>query len=298
MKKLKRIFSPNSTSPATDSDKKGQKPGIFRRATSGSIIDPKRKKSWRTHRSLNPPSKNDSRGAGALNLNTNIQNDNNDLQFTQSPVELNVNVPGLDPSSSLPHEINSSKDNNIIINPPLSPTTRHNEADEFIQQAIQYHEANELEKATYYFKLAAEKDSPLGLFLYGIALRHGWGCNPNPKLAVRYLQKAAESAVTDLHTSMSANPSFARHELVLAIYELGICFRHGWGVPKNKHTAVYYFEIAANLGDPDAQNELGYCLEHGEAAKYFRMADAQGAGILGNSWIHKKKYDEDNHNLA
>ncbi|CAG8512058.1 6626_t:CDS:2 [Dentiscutata heterogama] len=223
MKKLKRLFSPNSTSPATDSDNKGQ---------------------------------------------------NHD-------------------NSSLPDEINSSKDN-----PPLSPTTRHNEADEFIQKAIQYHEANELEKATYYFKLAAEKDSPLGLFLYGIALRHGWGCNPNPKLAVRYLQKAAESAVTDLHTSMSANPSFARHELVLAIYELGICFRHGWGVPKNKQTAVYYFEISANLGDPDAQNELGSCLERGEgdmkkAAKYYRMAAAQGAGILGNSWIYKKKYDED-----
>ncbi|CAG8766182.1 15908_t:CDS:1, partial [Acaulospora colombiana] len=46
------------------------------------------------------------------------------------------------------------------------------------------------------------------------------GCKPNVKLAVRYLQKAAESAVSDLHTSMAANPSIARHELVLAIYEL------------------------------------------------------------------------------
>ncbi|CAG8460031.1 6145_t:CDS:2 [Racocetra fulgida] len=261
-----RFISPNSTSPASDSDKKGQKHGMFRRANSGSaLIESKqKKKSWRSHHSLNPSTKNDSRGAGALYLDTDVDNDNSDPQFTRSPAEGFLNVPGLDKSSSLPHET-ISKDI-----PPQSPTTRYNEADEFIQKAIQYHEANELEKATYYFKLAAEKDT-------------------------------AESAVTDLHASMAANPSFARHELVLAIYELGICFRHGWGVPKNKKTAAYYFEIAANLGDPDAQNELGFCFERGEgvkrdlkkSAKYFRMAASQGAGILGNSWIYKKKYDED-----
>ena len=72
--------------------------------------------------------------------------------------------------------------------------------------------------------MAADKDSPLGLFLYGIALRHGWGCKINPKLAVRYLQKAAESAVSDLHATMVATPSIARHELVLAIYELGMYY--------------------------------------------------------------------------
>jgi len=188
----------------------------------------------------------------------------------------------------------------IIYQSPNSPNARQGQADEFIQQAIQFHEANELEKATYYFKLAADKDSPLGLFLYGIALRHGWGCKSNPKLAVRYLQKAAESAVSDLHTTMAANPSIARHELVLAIYELGVCFRHGWGVPKNKQTAAYYFEIAANLGDPDSQNDLGHCYANGEgvkrdmkkAAKYYRLAADQGASMLGNSWIYKKKYDE------
>jgi TPR repeat protein len=38
-----------------------------------------------------------------------------------------------------------------------------------------------------------------------------------------------------------------RGELVLAIYELGVCFRHGWGVIKSKATAAHYFEIAANM---------------------------------------------------
>lgn len=116
---------------------------------------------------------------------------------------------------------------------------------------------------------------------------------------MHYLQKAAESAVFDLHTGIARNVSIARSELVLAIYELGVCFRHGWGVPKNKETAAYYFEIAANLGDPDAQNDLAFCYVHGHgvkkdpfrAAKYYRMAAKQGSGIMGNSWIYKKKYD-------
>lgn len=70
-------------------------------------------------------------------------------------------------------------------------------------------------------------------------------------------------------------------------------------VPKNIATAAYYFEIASNLGDPDAQNDLGFCYSHGQgvkkdnfkAAKYYRMADRQGNGIVGNSWIWKSKYD-------
>lgn len=70
-------------------------------------------------------------------------------------------------------------------------------------------------------------------------------------------------------------------------------------VPKNIATAAYYFEIASNLGDPDAQNDLGFCFSHGQgvkkdnfkAAKYYRMADRQGNGIVGNSWIWKPKYD-------
>ncbi|CAG8523534.1 1074_t:CDS:2 [Paraglomus brasilianum] len=184
---------------------------------------------------------------------------------------------------------------------PQSPTACLNEADEYIQQAIQFHEQNQLDKATYFFKLAAERKSPLGYFLYGIALRHGWGCEANPTVAVKYLQKAAESAVDELQSSVIANPSIARNELVLAIHELGVCFRHGWGVPKNKQTAAYYFEMAASLGDPDAQNEIGFCYANGEgvkknltkAARYYRLASEQGASIMGNSWIYKKKYDEE-----
>ncbi|ORX98468.1 HCP-like protein, partial [Basidiobolus meristosporus CBS 931.73] len=173
-------------------------------------------------------------------------------------------------------------------------------ADKYVQQAIQCHEHNQLEKAAHFFRLAACQGSPVGLFLYGISLRHGWGCKVNPQVAFQCLQKAAEYAVFDLNNlTNNTNLSAAKHELVLAIYELGVCFQHGWGVSKNKSTAVYYFEIAANLGDPDAQNDLAFCYLHGhgvrknrhKAAKYYRMAHAQGMGVVGNSWIFKAKYD-------
>ncbi|CDS05911.1 hypothetical protein LRAMOSA08439 [Lichtheimia ramosa] len=177
--------------------------------------------------------------------------------------------------------------------------------DHYLQLGMQCHEKGELEKATYYWRLSAENDSPLGLFFYGIALRHGWGCKKNPAIAVRYLQKAAECAVYDLQTGIVKSTTIAKSELILAIYELGVCFRHGWGVPKNLTTASYYFHIAANLGDPDAQNDLAFCYAHGhgvkkdpyKAAMYYRKAERQGHGIVGNSWIWKDKYsivDDDN----
>ena len=90
-----------------------------------------------------------------------------------------------------------------------------------------------------------------------------------------------------------------KKEFSLAIYELGMSFRHGWGIEKNPDTAIHYFELAADMGDIDAQLELGYTYFVGDgvkkdlylSAKYYKMAHAQGANIFGNSWIFKEKYN-------
>ncbi|KAI8370333.1 uncharacterized protein BYT42DRAFT_83997 [Radiomyces spectabilis] len=171
------------------------------------------------------------------------------------------------------------------------------QVDQHVQKGIEYHESGELEKATHHFRLAAKQGSPIGMFLYGISLRHGWGCRLNGALAFQYLQKAAEHAVEDLLHSDYALAS--KGELIMAIYELGVSFQQGWGVAKNKETAFYYFKIAAELGDADAQNDTAHCFYHAQgtkkdmfqAAKYYRLAAAQGRGLLGNSWIFKSKYD-------
>ncbi|KAI8601112.1 hypothetical protein EDD21DRAFT_305637 [Dissophora ornata] len=171
-------------------------------------------------------------------------------------------------------------------------------AEDYVRQGIEFHESGDISKATHYFRTAAELGDPVGMLMYGLSVRHGWGCTANRVLAFQYLQKSAEHAVGDLNSRDSFTSTAAKGELVLSIYELGICFRHGWGTDKNKKTAAYYFEIAANLGDPDAQNDLAWCYYHGvgvkkdmyKSAKYYRLAAAQGLEIMGNSWIWKDKY--------
>lgn len=69
---------------------------------------------------------------------------------------------------------------------------------------------------------------------------------------------------------------------------------------KNKEFAIYFFKIAADLGDADAQNDIAHCYYEGIgvkknpyiAAKYYRKVDKQGQGIMSNSWIWKFKYNE------
>ncbi|KAK5807991.1 hypothetical protein F5H01DRAFT_282724, partial [Linnemannia elongata] len=184
---------------------------------------------------------------------------------------------------------------------PLTPAQqREAEADNNIQRAIELHERNQLEEATHYFRLAAQSENPLGQLMYGLSLRHGWGCRANPKEAIVYLQRAAEYAMGEMKVIDGVPTTASSTELVMALYELGMSYLKGWGVAKDKPVAFTYFKIAADLGDPDSQNETALCYYEGigiekdmyESAKYYRMASAQGASQLGNSWIWKPKYDQ------
>ncbi|KAI7858056.1 hypothetical protein BDC45DRAFT_458413, partial [Circinella umbellata] len=170
--------------------------------------------------------------------------------------------------------------------------------DHYVQKGIEYHELDELEKATHQFRIAAKEESPIGMLLYGLSLRHGWGCRVNSTLAFQYLQKAAEFAVDGLQKG-SSSCSTRKGELVIAIYELGVALQQGWGTTRSPETAFYYFKVAAQLGDADAQNEVADCYYRGygtkkdlhQAATYYRLAASQGRGLIGNSWIYKTKYD-------
>lgn len=85
----------------------------------------------------------------------------------------------------------------------------------------------------------------------------------------------------------------------LPIYEIGQSFLHGHGVPKSHSKAVYCFNVAAYMGDADAQLVLARCYKHGigvkktrkMAAMWFRKAHANGKCIFGESWVWKKKYN-------
>lgn len=66
--------------------------------------------------------------------------------------------------------------------------------------------------------------------------RHGWGCTPDPEKAVHYLTAAASNAASVEQLAIQAGlkkGGAAKGELVLAIFELANCFRHGWGIEKD-----------------------------------------------------------------
>ncbi|KAL6867836.1 hypothetical protein J3F83DRAFT_765787 [Trichoderma novae-zelandiae] len=177
-----------------------------------------------------------------------------------------------------------------------------------IQEAIRLHEEGNFVEATKIFgRLADESgaNNPLSQVLYGLALRHGWGCTPDPGRAVHYLTAAASNAASVEQLAIQAGlkkGGAAKGELVLAIFELANCFRHGWGIDKDPIAAKQYYETAANLGDTDAMNEVAWCYLEGygckkdkyAAARYYRLAEKAGNKTLGNSWIWKEKYDPGN----
>jgi TPR repeat protein len=120
------------------------------------------------------------------------------------------------------------------------------------------------------FRQLAQSGNVLSQVLYGLALRHGWGCQPDPEQAVTYLAAAATNSAEIESDALKAGMKkggAAKGELVLAIFELANCFRNGWGVPVDKVAARQYYETAANLGDTDAMNEAAWCYLEGFGGK-------------------------------
>ena len=175
--------------------------------------------------------------------------------------------------------------------------------EDWLQLGITHHEANRLQESVRCFERSANENGGcgVGMLMYGLALRHGWGCVKNEALGFKWLRKAAESAVGDLEklrTGGSNEIGAVQSEMVLAIYEVGQCFFHGWGAAKDQKMGVSYYAVAAQLGDADAQYDLGFCLANGKgckkdkkgAAKWYREAVKQGLSDVGLTWIYKEKY--------
>ncbi|KAK5958700.1 hypothetical protein OHC33_000543 [Knufia fluminis] len=183
-------------------------------------------------------------------------------------------------------------------------------ADEHVDKAIDLHHNGDLKESTYHLRIAAKQNHPTGMLLYALACRHGWGMRANPREGVVLLRKAVDIAmqeVADDEDSSSTRPKADfmeqkshRAQFALAIYELGISHLNGWGVEQDKALALRCFEIAGNWGDADALTEAGFCYAEGvgckknlrKAAKFYRQAAEKGVSMVGNSWIYKDKYND------
>ena len=150
-----------------------------------------------------------------------------------------------------------------------SPSISDQRGDENIQEAIRLHEIGELSLSTAMFGRLGDpngQNNALAQVLYGLALRHGWGVEQEPEKAIKYLSLAASNSAAVEQAALESGikkGGAAKGELVLAIYELANCFRHGWGVKKDAVAARQYYETAANLGDTDAMEEAANCYVEG-----------------------------------
>ncbi|KAF9879754.1 hypothetical protein CkaCkLH20_02565 [Colletotrichum karsti] len=192
-----------------------------------------------------------------------------------------------------------------------APTTSDMTPEEHLAKGIECHENGSVKESTYHLRHAARGGNPTGMLLYALACRHGWGMRPNQREGVEWLRKAAESASLEIaddedHVKegkfVDATERRTRKaQFALSIYELGVSHMNGWGIEQDKALALRCFEIAGSWGDVDALAEAGFCYAQGigckknlkKAAGFYRQAEAKGMNMVGNSWIHKSKYNDE-----
>ncbi|KAI0845275.1 hypothetical protein F5Y00DRAFT_170901 [Daldinia vernicosa] len=210
----------------------------------------------------------------------------------------------------------STSDSASTIRPPRSqhshaPTTSEMSAEEHLAKGIKCHEEGSVKESTYHLRFAARAGDPTGMLLYALACRHGWGMRANQREGVEWLRKAADVVSAEIaededHAKEGKTVDFMDHktrkaQFALSIYELGVSHMNGWGIEQDKALALRCFEIAGSWGDVDALAEAGFCYAQGvgckkdlkKSAKFYRMAEAKGMSMPGNSWIHKAKYSDD-----
>lgn len=126
---------------------------------------------------------------------------------------------------------------------------------EYLLLGISHHEANRLAESAYWFEKAANEQGGcgVGMLMWGLSLRHAWGVEKDERAAFWWLRRAAECAVADMERAKEGitksedgvtdvererDRKAVQSELVLAVYEVGQCFFHGWGVEADKKMAV------------------------------------------------------------
>ncbi|TDZ12747.1 Protein DSF2 [Colletotrichum spinosum] len=183
--------------------------------------------------------------------------------------------------------------------------------EEHLAKGIECHENGSTKESTYHLRHAAKGGNPTGMLLYALACRHGWGMRPNQREGVEWLRKAAECASLEIaddedHVKEgkfvdAMERRTRKAQFALSVYELGVSHMNGWGIEQDKALALRCFEIAGSWGDVDAMAEAGFCYAQGigckknlkKAAGFYRQAEAKGMNMVGNSWIHKSKYNEE-----
>lgn len=257
------VLSPPGPSPVAEEPPSPQKPSSrFRRSSRAADDGEKERRSLsnRLHLHRNKSSSS----AGSSNLPSNLpapdgvyandgSTEEKEAQWEERATLLagTSKSPGVG-ATSLQHNMSQLSINEKTGRPRSISDAQ---SDVNIQDAIRMHEEGQLAEAARAFKVLADRGNVLSEVLYGLSLRHGWGCEKDEKGAFTYLSSAASDSAALEAEALKAGlkkGGAAKGELVLAIFELGNCYRYGWGTTIDKAAARQYYETAANLGDTDA----------------------------------------------
>lgn len=161
----------------------------------------------------------------------------------------------------------------------IATTMADTPAEEHVSKAIALHEEGKVNESTYHLRYAAKQGDPVGMLLFALACRHGWGMRPNQAEAVIWLRKAADCAGVEIaedennvkegqHVDVAGRKT-RKAQLALSIYELGVSHMNGWGIEQDKALALRCFEIAgsecfppnprARSATDSTLNRLGRC---------------------------------------
>lgn len=158
---------------------------------------------------------------------------------------------------------------------------------------------------------ACKEGNAEACFLYGMALRNGYGVIPDEQESFHYLFTATglgselhdvlevEISPFELENNQSI-PEIAPEPSVPAIYECAISYLKGYGMDqKDEVKGLKYLEKAASMGHIDAMCLSGTIWSKKSSARrkdlvraaaWFRLADKRGAHLIGAEWIYKDKY--------
>lgn len=120
---------------------------------------------------------------------------------------------------------------------PTDTRTGPTQAEELLSQGIAYHEQGDLSRSAYYLERSARTQGGcvVGMCMWGMALREGWGVRKDQKRGAEWIQRAARKA-GEMMGNESGQPKSEQElkaiksELKLSVYELGKCYCYGWGV--------------------------------------------------------------------
>ncbi len=121
-----------------------------------------------------------------------------------------------------------------------------------LQSAREHKAKGDFSAAFARCKAAAVSEHPLAYLMLGTFYKNGDGVDKDSKLAVSYLQKAADASLVD------------------AYGELAPLYENGDGIERDRLRAVEYYSIAAISGVPSAQEKLR---QYPDISDYIAKAD-------------------------